>query len=197
MNITVDISIGELLDKLTILELKKEIIKDENKLLEITKELEVLMVFKNIKLENIFYYNILKWVNHQIWIFTDIIKDSKDLNCEFAQLSKKIFDYNQYRFRVKNMLNSKSAIREQKSYKNDSINIKVNFKSFYASLTKINKLKGELKKENNWQSGFGGVFDKIIALGGETQSEKRSRTISAILSGTGNAPDKIDTRLKT
>ena len=60
----------------------------------------------------------------------------------------------------------------------------------------INKLKGELKKENNWQSGFGGVFDKIIALGGETQSEKRSRTISAILSGTGNAPDKIDTRLK-
>ena len=140
MNITVDISIGELLDKLTILELKKEIIKDENKLLEITKELEVLMVFKNIKLENIFYYNILKWANHQIWIFTDIIKDSKDLNCEFAQLSKKIFDYNQYRFRVKNMLNSKSTIREQKSYKNDSINIKVNFKSFYASLTKINKL---------------------------------------------------------
>ena len=118
MNITVDISIGELLDKLTILELKKEIIKDENKLLEITKELEVLMVFKNIKLENIFYYNILKWANHQIWIFTDIIKDSKDLNCEFAQLSKKIFDYNQYRFRVKNMLNSKSTIREQKSYKN-------------------------------------------------------------------------------
>lgn len=60
----------------------------------------------------------------------------------------------------------------------------------------INKLKGELKKENNWQSGFGGVFDKIIALGGETQSEKRSRTISAILSGTGNAPDKMDQRLK-
>jgi murein DD-endopeptidase MepM/ murein hydrolase activator NlpD len=61
----------------------------------------------------------------------------------------------------------------------------------------INKLKGELKKENSWQSGFGGVFDKIIALGGETQSEKRSRTISAILSGTGNAPDKMDQRLKT
>jgi hypothetical protein len=140
MNITIDISVGELLDKLTILELKKEIIEDEKKLVEIEKELEVLMAFENIKLENIFYYNILKWVNHQIWNFTDIIKESKELNCEFAQLSKKIFDYNQYRFRVKNMLNSKSSIREQKSYKNDSINIKVDFKSFYKSLTKINKL---------------------------------------------------------
>jgi murein DD-endopeptidase MepM/ murein hydrolase activator NlpD len=60
----------------------------------------------------------------------------------------------------------------------------------------INKLKENLKKENSWQSGFGGAFDKIIALGGETQSEKTSRIISAILSGTGNAPDKMDQRLK-
>jgi murein DD-endopeptidase MepM/ murein hydrolase activator NlpD len=60
----------------------------------------------------------------------------------------------------------------------------------------INKLKENLKKENSWQSGFGGAFDKIIALGGETQSEKTSRMISAILSGTGNAPDKMDQRLK-
>jgi len=60
----------------------------------------------------------------------------------------------------------------------------------------INKLKENLKKENSWQSGFGGTFDKIIALGGETQSEKTSRMISAILSGTGNAPDKMDQRLK-
>ena len=60
----------------------------------------------------------------------------------------------------------------------------------------INKLKENLKKENSWQSGFGGAFDKIIALGGETQSEKTSRMISRILSGTGNAPDKMDQRLK-
>ena len=60
----------------------------------------------------------------------------------------------------------------------------------------INKLKENLKKENSWQSGFGGTFDKIITLGGETQSEKTSRMISAILSGTGNAPDKMNQRLK-
>ena len=138
--IKICISVGELLDKLTILELKKDIIKDENKILEIKKEIEVLMEFENIKNENIFYYNILKWINEQIWIFTDTIKESNVLDEKFAILSNTIFKYNQYRFRVKNMLNSKSTIKEQKSYKNDTINIKLDLNSFYLNLTKINKL---------------------------------------------------------
>jgi hypothetical protein len=74
MNICVSVSIGELLDKLSILELKKNIIKDTKKTLEIEKEIDGLIQFENIKNENLFYYNILKWINEQIWIFTDIIK---------------------------------------------------------------------------------------------------------------------------
>lgn len=138
--IKIDISIGELLDKLSILELKKHIIKDENKVIEIKKEIDILMEFENIKNENIFYYNILKWINEQIWNFTDTIKKSKIFDEEFASLSNTIFKYNQYRFRVKNMLNSKSNIKEQKSYKNDIINIKLDINSFYLNLTKINKI---------------------------------------------------------
>ena len=138
MNISV--SVGELLDKLSILELKKNIIKDENKLVEIEKEIQVLSAFDYVKNENLFYYNILKWINQQIWYFTDTIKASKELNENFATLSNKIFNYNQYRFRVKNMLNSKSEIKEQKSYTCNNIKVKIDFNSFYSNLTKINKL---------------------------------------------------------
>jgi hypothetical protein len=140
MDITIVVSIGELLDKLSILELKKNIIKDENKLIEIQKEIEVLIQYENIKNGNLFYYNILKWVNQQIWLFTDIIKSLKSLDTEFATISNKIFNYNQYRFRVKNMLNDKSSIKEQKSYATDIIKIKVDHSSFYSNLEKINKL---------------------------------------------------------
>lgn len=140
MDICVNVSIGELFDKLSILEIKKNIIKDENKLIEIEKEIQVLMKFEFIKNKNLFYYNILKWINEEIWKFTDKIKSSKSLDEEFALLSNKIFNYNQYRFRVKNMLNNNSIIKEQKSYVNDVIKIKVDFNSFYSNLTKINKL---------------------------------------------------------
>jgi hypothetical protein len=140
MDICVNVSIGELLDKLSILEIKKNIIKDKNKLIEIEKEIHVLMKFEFIKNKNLFHYNILKWINEEVWKFTDKIKASKTLDEQFAVLSNKIFNYNQYRFRVKNMLNNNSVIKEQKSYVNDIIKIKVDFNSFYSNLTKINKL---------------------------------------------------------
>ena len=140
MDICVNVSIGELLDKLIILEIKKNIIKDENKLIEIEKEIQVLMKFEFIKNKNLFHYNILKWINEEVWKFTDKIKASKTLDEQFAVLSNKIFNYNQYRFRVKNMLNNNSVIKEQKSYVNDIIKIKVDFNSFYSNLTKINKI---------------------------------------------------------
>ncbi len=142
MNITTNVSVGELLDKLSILEIKKDIIKDENKLIEIDKEIKVLMEFENIKNTNLFYYNILKWINLQIWLFTDTIKSMKmsESKYTFASISNKIFNYNQYRFRVKNMLNFNSNIKEQKSYAKDIIKIKVDFYSFYSNLEKINIL---------------------------------------------------------
>ena len=140
MSLSVSISIGELLDKISILELKKNIITDENKLVEIEKEIQILIKYDYVKNTNLFYYNILKWINEQIWKFTDTIKASNVIDQKFAILSNKIFNYNQYRFRVKNILNSKSHIKEQKSYDSNNIKINVNFDSFYSNLTKINKL---------------------------------------------------------
>jgi hypothetical protein len=140
MNLCVNLSTGELLDKLSILELKKEIIKDENKLIEIKKELEELSKVEFLKNQNIFYFNILKWINYQIWLFTDQIKSTKILDENFAFISNKIFNYNQYRFRVKNILNFNSNIKEQKSYASNNIKIKVDFDSYYSNLSKINML---------------------------------------------------------
>jgi hypothetical protein len=140
----IEVSIGEILDKLTILEIKKDIIKNVNKLSEVEKELNLFNKFQELKNQNLLILNLLKWVNKQIWDFTNIIKDYTDLSEDFAILSKKIFNYNHYRFRIKNIINSKSNIKEQKSYQNDilddSIYIKVNSITFYKNLTTINKL---------------------------------------------------------
>jgi hypothetical protein len=75
MDIYINVSIGELIDKLSILEIKNTI-KDKNKLVEI----QILMKFEFLKNENLFYYNILKWINEQLWIFTDEIKALKSLD---------------------------------------------------------------------------------------------------------------------
>ena len=136
----IQVSTGELLDKLTILEIKRDTIKDENRLIEVKKELDILLEYANIKEENRLYYNILKWINKKIWSFTDTIKTKNYLDSDFALISNNIFNFNQYRFRTKNMLNSKSVIKEQKSYPTEKLFIRVDFISFYSNLTKINKL---------------------------------------------------------
>ena len=45
----------------------------------------------------------------------------------------------------------------------------------------IKRLKEDLKREEEWQAGFGGVFDKVIALGGETSSDIKTRLIRSRL----------------
>ena len=140
MNISIEISAGELLDKLTILEIKKDTITDKNRLKEIKKELQIFEQFQDLKKNNMFYFNLLKWINKKIWDFTDTIKEYSNTGEEFAIVANKIFNYNQYRFRLKYMINDKSNIKEQKSYKNNDIYIKVGFNSFYSNLSKINKL---------------------------------------------------------
>jgi len=118
----IEVSIGEEIDKLNILELKLKKIENENKRTEIKKEIECLSMCKKYKNEYIFYYNLLLYVNEKIWDMTDIIKTIK-LNTDtafcFSELSNLIFEYNQKRFRIKNWFNNitKSSIKEQKSYR--------------------------------------------------------------------------------
>ena len=121
-----EVSIGEAIDKLSILELKRQKITDPIKLEEIQKEIDALTDVQHYKIQLPFFYKLLTFVNDQIWIMTDTIKsmdiisfsDNGPLAYKYASLANDIFEYNQKRFRIKRFFNVllDSAINEQKSY---------------------------------------------------------------------------------
>ena len=114
----VEVSIGEVIDKLSILEIKYQKITDENKRIEIQKEINALQECQEYKDEYEFFYKLLVYVNTQIWEITENVKQINIDNTHFAKLSNLIFEYNQKRFRIKNWFNlvTSSEIKEQKSY---------------------------------------------------------------------------------
>ena len=113
-----EVSIGDALDKLTILEIKLKKIPDEQKRTEIQKEIDALSECLQHKEHYKFYYNILMYINEKIWTMTDDIKQMTPEDKSFAYIANKIFEFNQKRFRVKTWFNllTSSNIKEQKSY---------------------------------------------------------------------------------
>ena len=125
--ILVEVSVGELLDKISILEIKKDRIKDSDKLKFINSEYEVLKneLEKNIKidgkLEKLFVA--LKNVNSKLWIIEDDKrKCEKDSNFgeDFIRLSRDIHFLNDTRAKIKLDINNHtgSKIKEIKEYTN-------------------------------------------------------------------------------
>ncbi len=140
------ISIGELVDKLSILEIKQRKILSQIKLIEIEKEIHE--IGNNPEINTVyshFYYSILVYINERIWDSTDEIKclNYKNFPTEFAKLSNEIFELNQKRFRIKNIFNLiySSSICEQKSYSVSYCKIIVNSKELlYNNINTINYL---------------------------------------------------------
>ena len=121
----IEVSIGEAIDKLSILELKLKKINNEEKKKEIVKEIKVLdECYTYIKKYEILY-NLLIYVNESIWDMTDIIKSISVTDSKFPLISNQIFEFNQKRFRIKNWFNilTISNIKEQKSYSLSNCNI--------------------------------------------------------------------------
>jgi len=139
----IDVSIGEAIDKLNILELKYKKITNKDKLIEIKKEIDVLSDCNSIINKYYYYYNILSFINEEIWNLTDLIK-SIDINNEnYSKISYSIFDYNQKRFRIKNFFNIliNSNINEQKSYNSTYLKIIIDEEiDFYDKLPELNFL---------------------------------------------------------
>lgn len=116
--ITLPISLGEALDKLTILDIKLDKIKD-NRRKDVKIEYDLLYSKLNkIVNEYTFYYSILKSVNLSIWEKQDIFRESMNDDIK-TKLCKEIIIENDSRYRVKNKINhiSNSSIKEQKGYK--------------------------------------------------------------------------------
>ncbi|MEY2728401.1 MAG: hypothetical protein RJA93_477 [Pseudomonadota bacterium] len=121
-----EISAGELFDKISILEIKKNKIKDKNKRNIILKELSSLQETASENIEKsksiIKLYKKLKSINLILWKIEDDIRDCERKNnfeSKFIKLARAVYFTNDERSRVKNKINSltKSNISEVKSYK--------------------------------------------------------------------------------
>jgi hypothetical protein len=112
------VSIGEAIDKLTILDIKYDKIKDERKS---NVKIEYDMLYEKMKdiiIEYKLYYNIMKIINLDIWDMMDILRDSNISNEEYLIKCKECIEANDVRFRIKNKINfvAKSVLKEQKGY---------------------------------------------------------------------------------
>jgi len=125
--ILAEVSIGELLDKISILEIKQEKIKDPEKLKFITEEYSILKeqldnnVKSDEKLDNL--YNSLKEINAKLWIIEDDKRQcekDKDFTEKFIKLSRDVHFLNDNRAKIKLEINnhSGSKIKEIKEYTN-------------------------------------------------------------------------------
>ena len=123
--ILVEVSVGELLDKISILEIKKDRIKDSNKLKFINEEYEVLKneLEKNIKIDEKLakFFTALKNVNSKLWIIEDEkrkCEKESDFGENFIRLSRDVHFLNDTRAKIKLNINnhSGSKIKEIKEY---------------------------------------------------------------------------------
>ena len=123
--IIVEVSVGELLDKISILEIKQDKIKDPKKLNFINNEHSILknQLEKNVKsdekLEKLFQD--LKDINAKLWVIEDDKRDcekNKDFGEKFIKLSRDVHFFNDDRAKIKLEINNHtgSTIKEIKEY---------------------------------------------------------------------------------
>ena len=123
--ILVEVSVGELLDKISILEIKQDKIKDPNKLEFINSEHSILkdQLEKNVQsssqLEQLF--NSLKQINAKLWVIEDEKRQcekDKDFGEKFIKLSRDVHFLNDDRAKIKLEINNLtgSKIKEIKEY---------------------------------------------------------------------------------
>ena len=125
MKINIEVSLGELIDKLSILEIKLAKIEDKEKKSNIKKEYKllkneytkVLKTHNNVKK----YLEKIKIINLDIWCMEEDIRHlirQEKFESEYINMAKKIQRTNDYRFEIKNEINKifNSSLLEQKSY---------------------------------------------------------------------------------
>ena len=125
MIINCEVSLGELVDKLSILQIKSQKIRDPEKLLHISKESESLnKTLTALNLGNIdFHLEQMVEINLKLWKIEDDIRDcekNKIFDDVFIELARAVYVTNDERFKRKNTINMnyKSGLVEVKSYQN-------------------------------------------------------------------------------
>ena len=123
--ILAEISVGELIDKITILEIKKEKISNKEKLVEVNKELislnETLKKSINDQSKILSFKNDLKNINLKLWDIEDgkrLAEKNSQFNEKFIELARNVYKFNDERAKIKLAINNAlgSNIKEVKSY---------------------------------------------------------------------------------
>jgi len=125
-SLKVEIAPGELIDKITILEIKSERMDDPAKLENVRRELEILLATRDAELDASGELDDLatqlKAVNEKLWVIEDDIRDCEaagDFGETFIGLARAVYQTNDERARLKREINVLlgSEIIEEKSYK--------------------------------------------------------------------------------
>ena len=125
MQLQVPVSVGEVLDKVTILQIKLAHISDANKRVNIQNELDALLplvagdVFTTVEMQGLMAE--LKSVNEALWDIEDDIREkeaAKSFDAEFIKLARAVYVTNDKRAEIKKQINlaTGSALIEEKSY---------------------------------------------------------------------------------
>jgi hypothetical protein len=122
--ITIPVSVGELIDKLSILHVKQKKITNEDKLKYVNKEFELLYNMSSEYLnqpEIETLYHSLVTVNSNLWDIEDelrVLESEKRFTGKFIDVARKVYFTNDERFILKNKINllTDSEIREVKDY---------------------------------------------------------------------------------
>jgi FkbM family methyltransferase len=197
----IEVSVGEIVDKYSILELKNKYITDTNKLHEIKKEMSILEENVSIKNKNTYFYKLLLHINEEIWLDTDKIKqiNVKLIECykDYIELSNTIFENNQRRFRLKNYFNiiESSNIKECKSYQDDTCFIIINNEDeIYDKIPEINYLcinHDVIYFKNDYKNIITKLFKNLnILFINDIDSKSDNILISYDLSNYSLTPDK-------
>ena len=134
--ISLPVSLGEAIDKLTILHIKCDKITDRRKI-DVQKEYDIL--YENLKGFIVKFdelYCSMKKINLIIWHQMDVLRDGNTSDEDYMKLCKECIESNDIRFRIKNKINliSNSTLKEQKSYKVNRFVIHLNCDEGYFHL---------------------------------------------------------------
>ena len=119
----IEVSHGEIVDKITILRIKESKIQDETKLANVKKELDELLPslqLMGLKEESESFTNLLE-VNQKLWQIEDDIRDkerAKEFDEEFIEIARAVYRVNDQRCVLKKQINidTSSTLVEEKSY---------------------------------------------------------------------------------
>jgi hypothetical protein len=117
----IEVSNGEIVDKFTILQIKKDKIKDAEKLVNVNREIEVLEPIVASIPYHLFDYKDLISVNSLLWEVEDALRlheEQQNFNEQFIKLARYVYKLNDVRASIKKKINinTNSELTEEKSY---------------------------------------------------------------------------------